>query len=117
MSLKIQWKCDTCGRKDIRTGSDLPAGWKVIGGRTITHCCTDCKPPEIDPGFVRKLRYWGARNPALALMIFNFAILSVFVCVGTAWCALQFQRLNARIAELQAANESLLDAIAKFSRR
>lgn len=50
-------------------------------------------------------------------MVFNFAMLLVFVCVGTVMCASQFQRLNARIVELEATRDGLLDAIDKLARR
>jgi hypothetical protein len=117
MSLKVQWKCDTCGRKETRAGSELPAGWRVTGGRTITHCCTDCAPREMSPGFARRLRQWCTRNPALSLMIFNFAILLFFVCVGTLFCASQFHRLHARITALEATKEGLLEMIDTLRRR
>ncbi len=117
MSVKLQWRCDTCGRREIRAGFDIPAGWRVTSGRTITHSCDECKPPDTNPGLARKLWSWCARNRALSLMVFNFVSLLIFVCVGTVLCASQFRQLNARIAELEATRDGLLDAIDKLARR
>ncbi len=117
MSLESRWICDGCGRHESGAGHEIPKNWSTVRAGTTTHYCEDCGPPKVHSGLTQRLWDWWLRNPALAMMTANCAILMIAIAVGSLVCAAQFRRLHTRIAELEQARQALLHVITVLPRR
>jgi hypothetical protein len=116
MSLEWRLICDGCGRHQSGAGHEIPKNWSIVGARTTSHYCEDCAPPAGRTGLTERLWHWYIRNPALAMMTANCAILMIAIALGSVLCAVQFRKLHTRIAELEQARQALLHVISVLPR-
>lgn len=113
MSATCQWKCDACGKQEVRVGYGPPSGWIQVGNRGIEQWCAECARAMAKWSAVERLWRWCLCNRVVAALAIANCVLLISMALMSTLTAWQFHRhsarLYARIVELEQMQDVLHD--------